>query len=338
MGWQGEEAAMHVIGVDVSKAKLDCAVIVQVEPMKRRQKVVSNDPQGWAKLLEWACQNAGCEAGELKLVLEPTSSYHEGVAHYAHDRGARVWIINPKQMRDFAKGLGVRSKTDALDCSVLAQFGLKAQAMDWMPAPLPLRELQSLLRRLEDLQQTLQAELNRVEAAQARQAPALVMDSLHSSVSFLEQQIKRLNAQIDQHIDGHPQLKADYELLRSIPAVGPSSARVMLVQLRGRVFDSAAQASGFLGLRPVHWESGSSVHKLPRLGPHGDRLARRILYMAALTAKRNNPDARALYERLVAAGKRPMLALCAVMRKLVHICFGVLKHQRPYVPQIAASA
>jgi len=135
MGWQGEEAAMHVIGVDVSKAKLDCAVIVQVEPMKRRQKVVSNDPQGWAKLLEWACQNAGCEAGELKLVLEPTSSYHEGVAHYAHDRGARVWIINPKQMRDFAKGLGVRSKTDALDCSVLAQFGLKAQAMDWMPAP-----------------------------------------------------------------------------------------------------------------------------------------------------------------------------------------------------------
>jgi len=84
-------------------------------------------------------------------------------------------------------------------------------------------------------------------------------------------------------------------------------------------------------------ENQHSVRKLPRMGPHGERLARRILYMAALTAMRTNPDARALYERLVRGGKKPMLALCAVMRKLVHICFGVLKHQRPYEPQIASS-
>lgn len=331
---------MYVLGVDVSKAKLDCALIVQAEPVKRRQKVVSNDAAGWSKLLQWACQAAGgCETSELKVVLEPTSRYHEGVAHYAHDQGARVWVVNPKQLRDFAKGLGLRSKTDALDSEVLARFGLTGQAQDWAPAPRELRELQALLRRLEDLDKTRQAELNRVEAAQAGQAvSALVMDSLQRSVAFLNEQIRQLEAQIDQHIDGHPQLKADYALLRSIPAVGPCSARVMLMKLGGRRFDSAAQASGFLGLRPVHWESGSSVRKLPRLGPHGERLARRTLYMAALTAKRTNPDARALYQRLVAAGKKPMLALCAVMRKLVHICFGVLKHQRPYVPQTASGA
>lgn len=330
---------MYVMGVDVSKAKLDCTLIVQAEPVKRRQKVVSNDVAGWAKLVQWACQNARCEPGQLKVVLEPTSRYHEGVAHYVHDRGACVWVVNPKQLRDYAKGQGVRSKTDALDSEVLARFGLKEQAPAWAPAPRELRELQALLRRLEDLEKTRQAELNRVEAAQAGEAVSvLVMQSLESSVAFLDEQIRQLNAQIDEHIDGHPQLKADYALLRSIPAVGPCSARVMLVSLRGRCFDSAAQASGFLGLRPVHWESGSSVRKLPRLGPHGERLARRTLYMAALTAKRTNPDARALYERLVTSGKKPMLALCAVMRKLVHICFGVLKHRRPYVPQIAASA
>lgn len=329
---------MYVIGVDVSKAKLDCVLIVQIEPMKRRQKVVSNDPQGWAKLVDWACQSAHCGPEQLKIVIEPTSSYHEGVAHYAHDRGTRVWIVNPKQMRDFAKGLGLRSKTDALDCLVLAQFGLKGSAVDWIPAPLPLRQLQALLRRLEDVEKTLQAEFNRVEAATVAQAPESVLRSLENSMQFLTQERKRLNEQIDQHIDGHPELKSDYELLRSVPAVGPCSARAMLVKLRGRQFESAAQASGFLGLRPVYWESGSSVGKLARIGPHGERLARRILYMAALTAKRTNPDARALYERLVGAGKKPMLALCAVMRKLVHICFGVLKHQRPYAPQIASGA
>lgn len=329
---------MYVLGIDVSKAKLDCTLVVQVEPMKRRQKVVSNDAAGWAKLLQWACQTLGCEPGQLRVVLEPTSRYHEGLAHYVHDRGVRVWLVNPKQLRDYAKGQGVRSKTDALDAEVLARFGLTGQEQDWVPAPRALRELQALLRRLEDLEKTRQAELNRVEAAQAGEAvSALVMASLQRSVAFLDEQIRQLNAQIDEHIDGHPQLKADYALLRSIPAVGPCSARVMLVKLGVGRFESAAQASGFLGLRPVHWESGSSVRKLPRLGPHGERQARRTLYMAALTAKRNNPDARALYERLIASGKKPMLALCAVMRKLVHICFGVLKHQRPYVPQIASS-
>ena len=328
---------MYVIGVDVSKAKLDCGLIVELDPMKRRQKVVSNDAQGWVKLVDWACQSAHCAPEQLKIVLEPTSSYHEGVAHYAHDRGAQVWIVNPKQVRDFAKGLGLRSKTDALDCLVLAQFGLKGRTVDWIPAPLPVRQLQALLRRMEDVEKTLQAEFNRVEAATAAQAPEPVMQSLEKSVEFFKQERKRLNEQIDQHIDGHPDLKSDYELLRSIPAVGPCSARVMLVKLRARQFENAAQASAFMGLRPVYWESGSSVRKLPRMGPHGERLARRILYMAALTAMRTNPDARALYERLVRGGKKPMLALCAVMRKLVHICFGVLKHQRPYEPQIASS-
>lgn len=330
---------MYVLGVDVSKAKLDCALIIQAEPVKRRQKVVSNDAAGWAKLLQWACALVGCEADQIKVVLEPTSRYHEGVAHYAHDRGARVWVVNPKQLRDFAKGMGLRNKTDALDSEVLARFGLTGQAQEWEPAPRELRELQALMRRLEDLDKTRQAELNRVEAAQAGEAvSALVMDSLQRSVAFLDEQIRQLEAQIDRHIDGHPQLKADYALLRSIPAVGPCNARLMLAKLGGRRFDSAAQASGYLGLRPTHWESGSSVHKMPRLGKHGERQTRRALYMAALTAKRTNPDARALYQRLVAAGKKPMLALCAVMRKLVHICFGVLKHRRPYVPQIASGA
>src|SRR5262249_8944053 len=137
---------------------------------------------------------------------------------------------------------------------------------------------------------------------------------------------------IDDHIDRHPQLKADRELLESIPAIGAQTSRHMLSLLQARKFSCAEQSAAFLGLVPIERESGSSVRGRPRLSKAGPPRLRAILYMAAVVAVRHNPHVKALYERLLARGKTKMAALGAAMRKLVHLCFGVLKSRQPYSP------
>ena len=123
-------------------------------------------------------------------------------------------------------------------------------------------------------------------------------------------------------------------MLESIPGVGPVISQHMVVLLRSRSFDAASQCAAFLGLVPVQHESGSSVRGQSRLSKAGNAQLRAKLYMAAIVATRQNPDIKSQYERLLRHGKPRMLALCAAMCKLVHICFGVLEHQTPYLPQV----
>ena len=132
---------------------------------------------------------------------------------------------------------------------------------------------------------------------------------------------RRLIELIEEHIDRYPDLKADRERLKSIPGVGPVMARYMMALLRSHAFGSASQAAAYLGLVPIHRESGSKAS------------LRAKLYMAAVVAIQHNPDIQAHYQRLLRKGKTKMAALVAAMRKLVHICFGVLKHQTPYQVQ-----
>ncbi len=138
---------------------------------------------------------------------------------------------------------------------------------------------------------------------------------------------------INQHIDQHPGLKQDREFLESIPGIGPVVSRYMLSVLRSRTFASDPQSAAFLGLVPVHHESGSSVRGCARLSKTGNATVRAKLYMAAIVAIQYNPDIQKQYERLLKNGKTKMSALGAAMRKLVQICFGVLKHQKPYRAQ-----
>ena len=150
----------------------------------------------------------------------------------------------------------------------------------------------------------------------------------------LEAERKRLESLIDNHIDRHPGLKEDRALLESIPGVGPVISQQMVAVIRSRSFNWASECAAFLGLVPIEHESGSSVRGRPRLSKQGDGRIRAKLYMAAVVATRHNPDIRHQYNRLLKRGKSKMAAIGAAMRKLVHICFGVLKHQTPYRPQI----
>lgn len=140
---------------------------------------------------------------------------------------------------------------------------------------------------------------------------------------------------IEEHINNHKQLKENKALLESIPGVGKVIATRMLMVIGSRHFDSASQCAAYLGLAPVQHESGSSVKGRTRLSKAGNPAIRSKLYMAAVVATAYNPDIKAQYERLTNKGKSKMSALGAAMRKLVQICFGVIKHQQPYRPQVS---
>jgi transposase len=164
-------------------------------------------------------------------------------------------------------------------------------------------------------------------------ASELVIESLHKMIGELKAEEKRLEQQIDDHIDRHPHLKKDRKLLESIPSVGKVLSRVMLSVIRSRDFSKASQVAAYLGLIPVQQESGVFRGR-SRLSKTGPAKVRSKLYMGAIVAWKYNSDLIAHKERLLANGKTTMQALCATMRKLVHMCFGVLKHQTVYQPQV----
>ena len=139
---------------------------------------------------------------------------------------------------------------------------------------------------------------------------------------------------INTHLDQHPKLKKDRALLESIPGIGPVVSRLMVSVIRSRKFTTAPQCAAFIGVVPVQFESGSSVRGRSRLSKAGDASVRAKLYMAAVVAIQHNPDIKQQYERLLKNGKSKMSALGAAMRKLVQICFGVLKHQTPYQSRV----
>lgn len=303
---------MIFLGIDVSKKKLDAKVLIDPVRLKFKSKTVPNTLPGVAALLAWAMHRTGGTIGEIHAVMEATGVYHDLAATALFDAGVRVSVVNPAHLRDFARGLAVKSKNDGLDSAVLARYGALVNPGPWQPEPLAVRELKALLARLDAIETDLRRELNRREKTEHTAVPQDVVDSLDHSIAFLRE---------------------DRALLESIPAVGDKTAFRMLALLRSRTFTSAAQAAAFVGLVPVEHQSGSSVCQRPRLSKTGNARVRAALYMAAVVATRHNPDIRVQYQRLLAAGKPKMSALGAAMRKLVHICFGVLKHQTPYVAQ-----
>ncbi len=324
---------MAVIGIDVSKQKLDCLWLRDPESLKVKTKVFANHTDGFAALVDWCCAHSGVAVGELKVFLEATGVYHECLAYYLHDRGVQVFVLNPAQVRDYARSLGIRGKTDKQDSLVLARFGTTQQARRWLPEAREIRELKAMIVRYEALQEDLQRELNRREKAEVSQASLSVVASIDTMLGALRQEAERLKQEIDDHIDRHDQLKRDRALLQSIQGIGDVLSRHLLAFLHSRDFGSARQCAAYAGLVPRPWDSGTSVKGKPRLTKAGQPRLRAKLYMGAIVAKQHNPTVKALYQRLLARGKAKMSALGAAMRKLVQIAYGVLKTQTPYQPQ-----
>lgn len=317
------------IGIDIGKKRLHAAWLSDPEQERSRPKAADNTPDGHRQLLAWAERHGKCPPEQLCFILEATGVHHEALALFLHRAGARVCVVNPYQVKEFARSRGIRTKNDRHDGHVLALFGRERRPRPWQP-PAAVRHLQGLLKRIEALEADRQRESNRLEKATVEQAPAPVRRSLQDMIDLLKAEIARLRDQLDEHIDAHPELKQQRALLESIPGVGPKLSAWFLALFGAKRFDSAKQAAAFLGLVPVEYDSGTSVHRRPRLSKAGDGRWRARLYMPALVAIRCNSAIRDQFTRLTGAGKSKMSAIGAAMRKLVQIAFGVCNNRRPF--------
>lgn len=316
------------LGIDVAKAKLDCSLL-DTTTNKRKAKSIANTRDGYAALLVWL-DKQGAALPHIHVILEPTGVYHEQATFALSDAGLTLSLVNPAQIRKFAKGIGVKSKTDTLDSVVLARYGATNQPPAWKPPSASARQLRALLARRDAVAEDLQREHNRAEKAAATDTPPLVLASIEDAIAFLSRELQRLQQEIEQHIDRDPDLHDTKGLLETIPGVGPRVSDHMTALLAARDFHSAEQLAAYLGLVPVEWQSGSSVKGRPHMSKAGPSHLRKLLYLPAITAKKCNPHIKALYDRLIDSGKPKMAALGAAMRKLAHLCFGVVKSGMPY--------
>lgn len=314
------------VGIDVSKAKFDIALL---RDGKFLNKVFANTPAGHAQLLKWL-EGKAVERDSCHLCMEATSSYYEALALFVHDAGWTVSVVNPLQIKHFAQAQLARQKTDRADARVIAQFCLAHQPAPWQAPAIEVRELQRLIARLEAIQGMRVQEQNRLHEAKgaSRESVQRVLHSLDVEMQALEQLI-------DEHIDQHPKLREQRRLLQTIPAVGPRLSSYFIAWLPLERLNEARQAAAFVGLSPRLHESGRSVRGKAVLCKLGHGRLRRALYMPALSASRCNPAAQALAARLRAGGKSGKLIIGAIMRKLVHWMFGVLKSARPFDLKLA---
>lgn len=308
------------VGIDVAKATLDVASSTDVTGRWH----TTNDERGWAALIEYI-QPRHPEV----IVLEATGGYEARVASALAAAGLPVAIVNPRQVRDFAKALGVLEKTDRLDAGVLAQFGDRVRPVV-RPLPDDLQaDLQALVTRRRQLVDMLTAERNRLELARGA-----VRTNLLAHIRWLEKQLDRTDRDLRTLIEASPLWRARDQLLQSMPGIGPATSARLLASLPELGHLTAQQISKLVGVAPLADDSGSRAGYRPTRGGRAD--VRSALYMATVTAIKHNPPIRGCYHRWRAAGKLPKVALVAAMHKLLIHLNAMLKSQTPWCPPAGA--
>jgi transposase len=321
---------MMYLGIDIAKATFEAAL--QRTPDKFRKTRGPNTATGHHQLVAWLSQHA---AAPVHVCLEATGTYADGLATALVAAGYTVSIVNPAAVHAFAASLLRRAKTDRVDAIVLAQFCAAHRPPAWTPPPAEVRELQELVRRIDALEQMLVQERNRLASGGGS---ATVRASITATIAHFEAAIDDLLTQIRAHFDQHPPLRAQRDLLTSIPGIGEkTAARVLAASRDPAQFRSARQYAAFSGLVPRPVESGTLRGKA-RLARLGSARLRHALYFPALTALRYNPVLRALQQRLAQKSKPKMVIVAAAMRKLLHLIYGVLRSKRPFDPTIPMQA
>jgi transposase len=308
------------VGIDVSKAQLEIGVRPSGEGW-----VMGNDLEGVSELVKKLDQ-----LGPSLIVLEATGGFEMAAAAALASAGLPVAVINPRQVRDFAKSLGRLAKTDRIDANILARFG---EAIRPEPRPLPddqARQLQSLLVRRRQIIEMIVAEKNRL-----RLAHKSVIPDLKEHILWLEKHLNGLDKKLQDLLENSPLWRAKDDLLRSVPGVGPVLATTLLAELPELGLLNRKQIAALVGVAPFNCDSGQMHGRRAIWG--GRASVRAVLYMAALSAKRFNPVIRVFYDRLLQAGKVPKVALTACMRKLLTILNAMVHNNQHWDPALSAS-
>lgn len=304
------ESSSIFIGIDVSKAQLD----IRVRPTGVRE-TFSNDKAGIKALVE---RLSGFKP--TLIVLEATGNLERAVARSLVSEDFPLTIVNPRQVRDFARATGQLAKTDSIDADVLAHF---AEVVRPQIRALPDQaswELKDLIARRRQISAMIVAENNRLD-----RASKTIAQRITAHIRWLEKDLERADHDLDQSIRQSPIWQANQDLLQSVPGIGPVTSRTLLAELPELGELNRKQIAALAGVAPFNRDSGTLKGKRCIWG--GRASVRAALYMAALVASRRNAVIRKFYDRLRTAGKKPKVALVACMRKLLAILNSMIKHK-----------
>ena len=323
MGWR-------IVGIDVSKAKLDVCLLGEAGETAYQQ--VANTAVGYELLQAWLQQHS---PQPLPVCLEATGIYSQPPALYLHQHHYPVSVVNPAPVKAFAAALMKRHKTDKTDALVLARYAAHFNPPLWSPATLSQSQLHDLKRLADDLQTDRTRVKNRLEGTPAG-SPA--RPYLQDQLAYLEKQLAQIQRELQKQLDEDQGLQSQCDLLTSIIGIGVTSAVQILAELPDLTrFASADALVAYAGLCPRQQQSGNqTAHSW--LSKQGRAALRKALYFPALTAKQHNPHLRRFAQRLGDSGKAKMTIVAAVMRKLLVLIYAILKSGHPYDPNYQFAA
>ena len=315
-----------ILGIDVAKRKLDVALILS---NKTLTKQFDNTLSGFKLLDTWLKSR---HVIKVYACLEATGSYGDAAALFLHEAGHLVAVVNPFRIKGYANSKFQRNKTDTADARLIADFCLTQKPEQWFPPTPEVAELQALTRRIEAVEEMRQMEKNRLDVS-----PAKIKPSIKRLIATFEKEISSLEKSIKNHFDNNSFLKDQAELLQTIPGIGEKTANLLLAEIEFSRYKSARAVAAFAGVTPKRKSSGTSLNKT-HLSKLGNGRIRKSLYFPAVVATGHNRIIKEFASRLKENGKTKMQIVCAAMRKLLHIAFGVLKHKIPFDPNLAFSS
>ena len=316
-----------VVGVDVSKNSFTATVLYD---NKKETFEVKSDPVEFEKKIKPYLKKF--KQSDMLIIMEHTGVYHLKLANYLYENGYKVAVVNPFSIKKFMEAKMTRVKTDKTDSYFIAEYGrMFFDGELYKPKSDVEKEIEIKLKILEDLQKQLTMLRNQRESL-----AHVPMKKLKENLEYYDELIRKIEKSIKELEKEIKELtkknyQEEYKLLKSIPGVSDRVIGVVISIFGGfKRFKSVKDAASFAGLNPSPYESGTSVKKSGSIKKMGNPYARKILYMAALSAIRFNKYCRELYERLVSKGKAKKLALVAVAHKLLRQAYGVLKSRRPF--------
>jgi len=318
---------VNEVGVDVDSEALVCAMKRAGQRMPLA--TFANSAAGHKKFIGWATKGAR----PARVCLEATGIYSlEFALALHHAKNVEVMVVNPRAIKDFARACMQRAKTDAVDAGGILEYLERMPFTTWQPPAPEILELQAINRRIDQLHTELTREKNRRHVAEFTGASAdAIAHDIEVNIHHLERRIARMQESGLQLVRRVPALTIKLAHLVSTKGIGEVSAMRLLAELLVLPDDLAApQWVAHAGLDPRPYESGTSVHRPRRITKVGNRHLRAALYMPALVAIQHEPNVKAFYNKLVTAGKKPMQAVVAVMRKLLHAIWGMLKHDQDF--------
>ncbi|MDP7490708.1 MAG: IS110 family transposase [Arenicellales bacterium] len=315
------------LGIDVSAKE----VVVKIKRSGRSYSIASFDNQaiGHRKLIRWATKGGK----KARVALEATGVYSFELALALHtNKNTEVMVVNPRALRNFARALMQRAKTDPIDAEVALEFLERMPFRTWQPPRNEVLELQAITRRISQMKMEINREGNRLHASEQRPSVSQAISTdIEVNIRHLQRRVERLEADGMALIRSVPELEQKFKRLISIKGVAQVSAMRILAEIETLPKDMKPnQWVAHAGLDPRPYESGATIHKPRRITKAGNKYLRAALYMPALVAIQRQPNVKAFYEKLIGKGKKPIQAVVAVMRKLLHSIWGILAHDQDF--------